>query len=37
LTPHQTRDIELSHGPMMATIGYDLSFLPPPQQKFGQS
>jgi len=37
LTPCQTRDIELAHGLMMATIGYDLTLLPPPHQKFGQS
>ena len=38
LTPRQTRDIELAHGPMMATIGYDLTFSPPPpHRKFGQS
>jgi hypothetical protein len=37
LTPRQTRDIELAHGPMMATIGYDLTFSPPPHRKVGQS
>lgn len=37
LTPRQTRDIEVAHGPMMATIGYGLTFSPPPHRKFGQS